>query len=75
MKYSNFQTDGVKLGGKHIRANVVHEIDVVQDVQFEVETITVCLLYTQNYKKNGYYAYNNLAVSDTYIFYIGTCYS
>ena len=51
MKYFNYQIDEAKLGGKDIRANVVHEIGVVQDVQFEVETITVCLLYTHNYKK------------------------
>ena len=51
MKYFNYQIDEAKLGGKDIRANVVHEIDVVQDVEFEVETITVCLLYTHNYKK------------------------
>ena len=43
MKYCHYQIDEVKLEGKDIQANVVHEIDVVQDIQFEVETITVCL--------------------------------
>ena len=29
MKYFNYQIDEAKLGGKDIRANVVHEINVI----------------------------------------------
>ena len=43
--------DEAKLRGKDIQANVVHEIDVIQDIEIKVETITVCLLYKHNYKK------------------------
>ena len=34
-----------------MQANVIHEINVVQDMEIEAETITVCLLYKHNYKK------------------------
>ena len=51
LKYCNYQIDEPKLGGKDIQANVIHEIDVIQDIQMEVETITVCLLYKNKYKK------------------------